>query len=110
MLKPRIKRHFPALSERSVRAEDSAAHVYPRVGFQYALQLDREGFQSWYFNWTKNERLKFRFDCCDSFDASHHQKFVVIDGTIAFVGGLDLCSGRWDRRSPAWRVDCRVNC
>ncbi|RCH99456.1 hypothetical protein CU097_013561 [Rhizopus azygosporus] len=27
---------------------------------------------------------------------SHHEKFVVIDNRIAFVGGIDLCYGRWD--------------
>ncbi|KAI0977875.1 hypothetical protein GJ496_001890 [Pomphorhynchus laevis] len=27
---------------------------------------------------------------------SHHEKSVVIDQTIAFVGGIDLCFGRWD--------------
>lgn len=27
---------------------------------------------------------------------SHHEKIVVIDQQIAFVGGIDLCSGRWD--------------
>lgn len=27
---------------------------------------------------------------------SHHQKFVVVDGTIGFIGGLDLAYGRWD--------------
>nr|CAG4715035.1 unnamed protein product [Naegleria fowleri] len=27
---------------------------------------------------------------------SHHQKLVVIDQSIAFLGGLDLCYGRWD--------------
>lgn len=29
---------------------------------------------------------------------SHHEKTVVIDQTIAFVGGIDLCYGRWDTR------------
>lgn len=28
---------------------------------------------------------------------SHHEKLVVIDQQIAFVGGLDLCFGRFDR-------------
>ena len=27
---------------------------------------------------------------------SHHEKFVIIDQTIAFLGGIDLCFGRWD--------------
>ena len=41
---------------------------------------------------------------------SHHQKFVVIDGTIAFLGGLDIAYGRWDTNAfdvvidPAKRV------
>lgn len=30
---------------------------------------------------------------------AHHEKLVVIDQLIAFVGGIDLCFGRWD--------DCR---
>lgn len=29
---------------------------------------------------------------------AHHEKFVVIDHSMAFVGGLDLCFGRWDTR------------
>ena len=27
---------------------------------------------------------------------SHHEKLVIIDQIIAYVGGLDLCWGRWD--------------
>ncbi|KFZ20382.1 hypothetical protein V501_00174 [Pseudogymnoascus sp. VKM F-4519 (FW-2642)] len=27
---------------------------------------------------------------------AHHEKFVVIDYHTAFIGGLDLCFGRWD--------------
>lgn len=27
---------------------------------------------------------------------AHHEKLCVVDETIAFVGGLDLCFGRWD--------------
>ena len=27
---------------------------------------------------------------------SHHEKIVVIDQRTAFLGGLDLCYGRWD--------------
>lgn len=77
--------------------------------FSMLYSLDREWFQEWYFNWTTNERLKFCFDCGDSFDSCHHQKFVVIDGKIAFLGGLDLCSGRWDERDHRADNPYRVN-
>ncbi|PWN31347.1 phospholipase D, partial [Meira miltonrushii] len=30
---------------------------------------------------------------------AHHEKLCVIDETIAFMGGLDLCFGRWDTSS-----------
>lgn len=29
---------------------------------------------------------------------SHHQKIVVIDDEIAFTGGMDIATGRWDER------------
>jgi len=31
-----------------------------------------------------------------SFLYSHHEKTVIIDQKIAFIGGIDLCWGRWD--------------
>ena len=27
---------------------------------------------------------------------AHHEKIVIIDQTVAFFGGIDLCFGRWD--------------
>lgn len=27
---------------------------------------------------------------------AHHEKFMVIDYAVAFIGGIDLCFGRWD--------------
>ncbi|KAL8297949.1 hypothetical protein RB597_007064 [Gaeumannomyces tritici] len=27
---------------------------------------------------------------------AHHEKFIVIDYAVAFIGGIDLCFGRWD--------------
>ncbi|KAF2231066.1 phospholipase D/nuclease [Viridothelium virens] len=29
---------------------------------------------------------------------AHHEKFIVIDYSLAFIGGLDLCFGRWDNK------------
>ncbi|CAD8108230.1 unnamed protein product [Paramecium sonneborni] len=30
---------------------------------------------------------------------SHHEKIVVVDGTVGFLGGLDLCFGRMDNQN-----------
>ncbi|KAF2456192.1 putative phospholipase PldA [Lineolata rhizophorae] len=32
---------------------------------------------------------------------AHHEKFIVIDYALAFIGGLDCCFGRWDARQHA---------
>jgi len=38
---------------------------------------------------------------------SHHEKLCVIDETIAFMGGLDLCFGRWDTPGHAMIDDAK---
>jgi phospholipase D1/2 len=32
---------------------------------------------------------------------SHHEKMIVIDQLVGFLGGLDLCYGRWDTSAHA---------
>lgn len=27
---------------------------------------------------------------------AHHEKMVAVDQSVAFMGGIDLCFGRWD--------------
>jgi phospholipase D1/2 len=77
--------------------------------FNAIYGIDREWFQKWYFNWTTNDRLKFCFDACHCLGASHHQKFAVVDGAVAFLGGLDLCSSRWDDRDHCADNSNRMN-
>jgi phospholipase D1/2 len=77
--------------------------------FNAIYGIDREWFQKWYFNWTTNDRLKFCFDACHCLGASHHQKFAVVDGFVAFLGGLDLCSSRWDDRDHCADNSNRIN-
>lgn len=48
-------------------------------------------------------RVRFRLDGRHPVGACHHQKIVVIDDRMAFVGGLDLTSARWD--TPEHRID-----
>jgi phosphatidylserine/phosphatidylglycerophosphate/cardiolipin synthase-like enzyme/membrane protein DedA with SNARE-associated domain len=47
-------------------------------------------------------RFHFRLDGEHPSGASHHQKVVVIDDRLAFVGGIDLSRWRWDtsRHTP----------
>jgi phospholipase D1/2 len=66
--------------------------------FSAVFSLEREWFQDFIFDWTTNERLHFRFDSVHATGATHHQKVVVVDGKIAFSGGMDICSNRWDDR------------
>lgn len=43
-------------------------------------------------------RVRFRLDDTVPFGACHHQKVVVIDDELAFCGGGDIVTNRWDSR------------
>ncbi|QXE92505.1 phospholipase [Geomonas subterranea] len=74
-------------------------HIYILAwDFSAVFSLEREWFQDIIFNWTTNKRVQFRFDSVHATGATHHQKFVIADGTIAYLGGMDICSSRWDDR------------
>lgn len=60
-----------------------------------AYSLDREFLPQWQMA-PLHDRLTFVLDDALPTGASHHEKVVVIDGRLAFVGGLDLTDGRWD--------------
>lgn len=78
--------------------------------FTFLFSLDREWFQKWIFEtWGGHERIHFLDDESHAVGASHHQKLVVIDGTIAFAGGMDICAGRWDDRLHRERHPERVD-
>lgn len=46
--------------------------------------------------WSNHERIHLRFDSRHPLRGSHHQKMVVVDDTVAFLGGIDLTARRWD--------------
>jgi phosphatidylserine/phosphatidylglycerophosphate/cardiolipin synthase-like enzyme len=66
--------------------------------FHVVFAIEREWVQEMVFEWSTNERLRFHFDSNHVEKGCHHQKFVVIDGELSFLGGLDLCDHRWDTR------------
>lgn len=88
----------------------------PLANFLHALLSERHELEVWLLNWdfmllyamerewpamvrrgwTGHRRLHFCMDGRHPVGAAHHQKILVIDDAIAFVGGIDLTTARWD--------------
>jgi phosphatidylserine/phosphatidylglycerophosphate/cardiolipin synthase-like enzyme/uncharacterized membrane protein YdjX (TVP38/TMEM64 family) len=64
--------------------------------FAMVFAMDREWLPIYKLDWRTHRRLSFRLDDKHPTGASHHQKIVVVDDAVAFVGGLDLTHCRWD--------------
>jgi phosphatidylserine/phosphatidylglycerophosphate/cardiolipin synthase-like enzyme/uncharacterized membrane protein YdjX (TVP38/TMEM64 family) len=69
--------------------------------FSVIYLLERELLPARSFGWQESERLHFELDGQHPVGASQHQKIVVIDGVLAFSGGIDLTKARWDTREHA---------
>lgn len=66
--------------------------------FAMVFLLEREIFPVFQLDWKTERRVRFHLDANHPIGASRHQKIVVIDDRLAFVGGLDLTQQRWDTR------------
>jgi phosphatidylserine/phosphatidylglycerophosphate/cardiolipin synthase-like enzyme len=85
-------------------------HIYMLAwDFHMVFALEREWMQKLWFHWTTNERLHFVFDDSCVPGGCHHQKFVVIDGQLSFLGGMDICESRWDDRRHLMRNPVRTS-
>ncbi|MCJ7421547.1 phospholipase D-like domain-containing protein [Sphingomicrobium astaxanthinifaciens] len=60
--------------------------------------LARRGMVADLLKWMWHPRIKVKFDSAHPYGASHHQKLIVVDGNLAFCGGIDVTGGRWDTR------------
>lgn len=69
--------------------------------FAMLYALEREWLPVYKLDWRTHRRLAFRMDAKHPIGGSHHQKVVVIDDQVAFVGGLDLTRCRWDTPAHA---------
>jgi len=47
-------------------------------------------------DWMSSRRLRFRLDSAHPAGACHHQKIAIIDDALAFCGGIDMTTDRWD--------------
>jgi phosphatidylserine/phosphatidylglycerophosphate/cardiolipin synthase-like enzyme/uncharacterized membrane protein YdjX (TVP38/TMEM64 family) len=87
---------FSQFMDRLVR-EKPGLHVYIlEWDFAMFYSLERETLSWLSLGWMTHERVHFEFDDNHPVGACHHQKIVVIDDQVAFVGGFDLASFRWD--------------
>src|SRR5438132_113208 len=83
------------------------------LGWDFAMlyAFEREWLPVYKLDWRTHRRFSFRLDATHPVYASHHQKVIVVDDAVAFVGGLDITQRRWDtsehladeprRRDPA---------
>ncbi len=73
------------------------------LGWDYSLlfAMEREFMPSLGFGWRTPPAVHFALDDHHPFGASHHQKVAVVDDAVAFAGGIDLCSNRWDTPAHA---------
>jgi phospholipase D1/2 len=67
---------------------------YPMV-----FGTDREFPPHYGLGWEPHRRVRLAYDNTHPVGASHHQKIVVVDDALAFIGGFDLTVQRWDSRS-----------
>ncbi|HEV7617155.1 MAG TPA: VTT domain-containing protein [Burkholderiaceae bacterium] len=77
--------------------------------FSMLYALEREWLPVYKLGWSTHQRLAFWMDSKHPIGASHHQKVVVIDDALAFVGGLDLTRCRWDTSEHACHAPLRCD-
>jgi phospholipase D1/2 len=104
-----------------VRGEDAACCKYPRTLIEllaclceerpdlhvYMLPWDsspvfafeREPLQRLKLRFQGHPRIHWKMDNMHPAGASHHQKMFIIDRAVAMVGGMDVCTARWDDRA-----------
>lgn len=63
--------------------------------------FEREPLQRFWFRVKGHDRIHYKMDNRHPRGASHHQKLIIVDNAIAFVGGMDVCNSRWDDRHHA---------
>ena len=68
------------------------------LGWDFAMlyAFEREWLPVYKLDWRTHRRFSFRLDASHPVYASHHQKVIVVDDAVAFVGGLDITQRRWD--------------
>jgi len=77
--------------------------------FAMLYALERELLPAYRTSWRQQRRMAFHMDDRHPVGASHHQKVVVVDDKVGFVGGLDITKCRWDTQEHAGANPLRVD-
>jgi phospholipase D1/2 len=95
---------------RAIVSERPELHVHV-LNWDFAMlyALEREWLPVYKLGWHTHKRMAFCMDGRHPIGASHHQKVVVIDDAVAFVGGLDLTRCRWDTPEHACHSPLRCD-
>lgn len=82
---------------RDVLSRRSDLHMY-LLGWDFSMvyAMERDLLPLFSTGWIKHPRLHYKLDGQHPFIACHHQKIVVVDDALAFVGGIDFAKERWD--------------
>ncbi len=84
-------------------------HIFALVwDFSFIYAWEREPRPHSQFG-RAHPRLHFAMDGHHPAGASHHQKILVVDDQVAFVGGIDLTLHRWDTPAHQARDPRRVD-
>jgi phospholipase D1/2 len=89
---------LPLLVERCAACPELEVYILAWDASSLFL-LEREPLQSLAFARCGQRRIHVLFDDCHPIGGSHHQKLIVVDRSIAFLGGMDVCWSRWDDRT-----------
>ncbi len=102
------ERLAPFLDELTRRRPELEVHV---LCWDHSViySLEREALLGLKMERNTGDRVHFAFDACHPKGASHHQKVVVIDDRVAFLGGVDLAAHRWDTSAHAARDRRRID-
>ena len=90
-----------ALLDRVVAAKPSLEVRILVWDWPIVYAFDRQPLPWWHLGLRTHDRIRFALDSCHPPAGCHHEKTVIVDGRLAFVGGIDLTAGRWD--TPAHR-------
>lgn len=93
---PAVPNHLGSLLSYVVR-RNPGLHVHVLRWDLAFLKMPFRGLTPFFLlDWMLSRRLHFRLDSHHPAEACHHQKIAVIDDAIAFCGGIDITTNRWD--------------